>query len=151
MNAGKTQLMVGGKHIKDFNVTVGSKIITAENDFELLGVKFDRHFSTLPHDEMVAAATRQRASLIVRLSHHIPRENYLKQLAAGLVLGKINHALPAVNVPRLDATDGAANKSYKSVQVSLNDVARTITGKRSENTYRSATCSTWQGSRAQMP
>jgi hypothetical protein len=77
---------------------------------------------------MVAAASRQRASLISRLSRHLPQGRYLKLLAAGLVHGKISHALSAVTTPRLEAADGGGNKAYKVVQRAINDVARTITG-----------------------
>jgi hypothetical protein len=58
----------------------------------------------------------------------LPRGQYLRQLAAGLILGQINHALPAVARPRLIAADGAANSSYKAVQKTANEVARTIRG-----------------------
>jgi hypothetical protein len=64
----------------------------------------------------------------MRLSHHLPRGRYLLQLASGLVLGKINHALPAVATPRLSEADGGANGAYKAVQIAVNDIARTVTG-----------------------
>jgi hypothetical protein len=131
MNAGKTQLLVssnGGRDLSSFSVNVDGKLIKASDTFELLGVKYDRRLTTAPHDAMVAKASRQRASMIARLGRHLPRGRYLRQLASGLVLGKISHALPAVAVPRLTAADGAANESYRAAQVALNDVARTITG-----------------------
>jgi hypothetical protein len=92
-------------------------------------VTFDRKFATTPHDAMVARATSQRASLIARLRHHLPQGPYLRQLAASIILGKISHALPAVATPRLVAANGGANTHYKAVQVAINDVARSITGK----------------------
>jgi hypothetical protein len=130
VNALKTQLLVSSNSGKcnDFNITVDGKVIAVANEFNLLGVTYNRRFATTPHDESVSEAARQRASLIARLSHYLPRGRYLRQLAAGLVLGKINHALPAVAAPRLTAADGAANSSYKAVQKAVNDVARTITG-----------------------
>jgi hypothetical protein len=130
MNAGKTQLIISsnGKVPNNFTVNVGGRMIAASHEFELLGVKFDRRLTTAPHDAMVAAATKQRSSLIARLSHHLPRGTYLRQLAAGLVQGKISHALPAVTTPRLDAADRGLNDHYKTVQRSINDVARTVTG-----------------------
>jgi hypothetical protein len=79
---------------------------------------------------MVAAATRQRASLVARLRHHLPWWRYLHQLAAGLVLGKVNHVLPAVTHPRLSEAYGPTNECYKTIQVAINDVARSVTGKR---------------------
>jgi hypothetical protein len=80
----------GGK-CNDFNITVNGKVIAAANKFNLLGVTYNRRFATTQHDKSVAKAARQRASLIARLSHYLPRGRYLRQLAAGLVLGKINH------------------------------------------------------------
>lgn len=131
VNALKTQLLVSsnGGYVGGFNVNVDGKSITATDEFDLLGVTYNRVFSTTLHDARVAKSVRQRASLIARLSHHLKRGNYLRQLAAGLVLGKISHALPAVATPRLSAADGAANAAYKSVQVSVNDVCRVVTGK----------------------
>jgi hypothetical protein len=53
----------------------------------------------------VAAAVKQRAGLIAHLGHHLPRGHYLGQLAAGIDLGKISHALAEVATPRLAAAD----------------------------------------------
>jgi hypothetical protein len=60
MNAGKTQLLVSssGKDLTDFTVMVNGRAITLSNEFELLGVKYDRQFSTAPYDAMVASAAR---------------------------------------------------------------------------------------------
>jgi hypothetical protein len=133
MNAGKTQLLVSsnaGSAGKDLIISIEGRDIAAANVFELLGVSFDRKFSTAPHDKAVAAATKQRASLIRRLTHHLPRGDYLRQLGTGLVCGKIAHALAAVNTPRMAEADGGANEKYKAVQISLNNVARSIVGSR---------------------
>jgi hypothetical protein len=56
--------------------------------------------------------------------------DFLSQLAAGLVCGKVSHALAAVNTPRMAAADGEENGKYKAIQISLNNVARSITGSR---------------------
>jgi hypothetical protein len=139
MNAAKTQLIVSsnaGAAGKNLVVCVDGKDIEANGVFELLGVAFDRRFSTAPHDAVVAAATKQRASLISRLTHHLPRGNYLRQLALGLVCGKVSHALAAVNTPRMAAADGEANEKYKAIQVLFNNVARSIVGsKRCDKTH----------------
>lgn len=76
-----------GKDLADFTVTVDGKAIRPGSKFELLGVKYDRHILTALHNAIVASAARQRASLIARLTHHILRGCYLKQIAAGLLLG----------------------------------------------------------------
>jgi hypothetical protein len=99
MNSSKTQVLVSAGAGKDLSVVVDSKEIKAGESLELLGVKFDRRFTTAPHEEHLVKATKQRAALLSRLAHHLPRGAYLRQLAKGLVFGKINHALLAT--PRL--------------------------------------------------
>jgi hypothetical protein len=86
------------------SVVVDGKEIQAGESLELLGVKFDRRFTTAPHVEHLVKATKQRAALISRLAHHLPRGAYLRQLAKGLVFGKINHALAVLVTPRLSDT-----------------------------------------------
>jgi hypothetical protein len=97
---------------------------------ELLGVKFDHNFTTSPHDTSVAKSARQHAALIARLAHYLPRGEYLRQLARGLVIGKISFALAAVVAPRLGNGESLPSAAYKSVQVAINDVARSITGRK---------------------
>jgi hypothetical protein len=89
-----------------------------------------------PHSESVAVAARQRAAVVARLAHHIPRGEYLRQLAQGLFVGKLGHALPAVVAPRLLERDGKGNGTYKAVQVSMNNVCRTLTGTRARDHRR---------------
>jgi hypothetical protein len=108
---------------------VDSKSIAAKNTFELLGVTYNRKLNTDPHNLRVAAVVKQRAGLIARLGHHLPRGRPLGQLAAGIVLGKISHTVAAVATPRLTTADGGANGPYKAMQVSLNNVCRTVLGK----------------------
>jgi hypothetical protein len=132
LNAAKTQLMVGGniknRDIASFSVSVNGIKVGPTNEMELLGVKFDNNFTTSPHDTSVAKSARQRAALIARLAHHLPRGEYLRQLARGLVIGKISFALAAVVAPRLGSGGAPPSAAYKSVQVAINDVARSITG-----------------------
>lgn len=131
MNAGKTQFTISS----EAGITGGAELlidgrkVAAGATFELLGVTFDKRFSTRPHDVAVAHAARQRASLIARLAHHIPQGNYLTQLARGLVVGKVAHALPAISTPRFEPTD-ARNLQSAAVQVAFNDVSRSVTGAR---------------------
>eukprot|EP00095_Tigriopus_kingsejongensis_P004280 maker-scaffold555_size137745-snap-gene-0.25 protein:Tk04280 transcript:maker-scaffold555_size137745-snap-gene-0.25-mRNA-1 annotation:"e3 ubiquitin-protein ligase mdm2 isoform x1" len=133
LNASKTQLMIGGnvkaKDLACLRVVVGGIDVEPTSEMELLGVRFDAKFSTAPHDINVALAARRRAGLVARLSHHIPRGEYLSQLARGLVVGKLGYAIAAVVPPRLTEEEGNPSKAYQSVQVAINDVARTITGK----------------------
>jgi hypothetical protein len=78
---------------------------------------------------MVAAATRRGAGTIARLAHHLPRGPYLRQLALGLVNGKLLHAMAAVTMPRLGSSS-CQTASDRATQVAVNDVARTLTGTR---------------------
>jgi hypothetical protein len=109
-------------------VTVnGCKVYPAKT-LNLLGVTFDRMLSVTPHSESVAAAAKQRAAIVARLSHHIPRGEYLRQLAQGLFVGKLGHALPAVVTARLQDSGGSTH--LKATQVSMNNVCRTLAGTR---------------------
>jgi hypothetical protein len=65
---------------------------------------------------------------VARLSHHIPRGEYLRQLAQGLFVGKLGHALPAVVTARLQDSGGSSH--LKATQVSMNNVCRTLAGTR---------------------
>jgi hypothetical protein len=99
----------------------------------LLGVAFDRKMSTAPHMDNMAKFARQRAALIARLTNHVPKGRFLRQLACGLVHGKVGHALAAVAAQRLLA-DTPLNSKLRVVQISLNDTARSVTGsKRSDH------------------
>jgi hypothetical protein len=65
--------------------------------------------------------------MISRLAHHLPRGVYLRQLAHGLVFGKIGHALAVVAAPR--TTEGTPTPTaLKAVQVAVNNLARSVTG-----------------------
>jgi hypothetical protein len=125
----KTQLMYSAEagNSAGGNVFVDSFKIVPSDSIELLGVRYDRRLTTKPHDVQVDAASRQRASLIARLTHHLPRGPFLRQLATGLVVGKISHALPAVLQPRL-TSETIPRPQYTSAQAALNYVARLIIG-----------------------
>ncbi|QQP53527.1 Hypothetical protein FKW44_006036, partial [Caligus rogercresseyi] len=72
------------------------------DEIEFLGVKFDTDFTTAPHNINVAKAAAKRAALISRLAVHLPRGKYLRQLAKGLMIGKISYVAAAVAIPRFD-------------------------------------------------
>jgi hypothetical protein len=91
MNPDKTQVLASANVGKtaDLSVKVDGKTIAASETLELLGVRFDRKFTTAPHIEHLAGAVKQRAALISRLTHHLPRGQYLRQLAQGLVFARL--------------------------------------------------------------
>jgi hypothetical protein len=134
MNAAKTQLLVSANAgpAGGLSVCVGENNIVCSNTLELLGIRYDRKMSAAPHVDDMAKSAKQRAGLVARLSHHLPRGRLLRQLASGLVFGKLNHALGAVAAPRLHPNT-PTNGRMASVQVAVNDVARSVIGgKRSD-------------------
>jgi hypothetical protein len=60
VNALKTQLLVSSNSGKcnDFNITVDGKVIAVANEFNLLGVTYNRRFATTPHDESVSRGSK---------------------------------------------------------------------------------------------
>jgi hypothetical protein len=107
-------------------------VVKPSETLELLGTRVDKRLTFRPHDKAVAAAARSRASMIARLTQHLPPGEYLRQLASGLVVGKLSHAMAAVTTIKLTASDSISDCA-KATQVALNDVARSIVGcKRSD-------------------
>eukprot|EP00095_Tigriopus_kingsejongensis_P005594 snap_masked-scaffold12_size759060-processed-gene-6.3 protein:Tk05594 transcript:snap_masked-scaffold12_size759060-processed-gene-6.3-mRNA-1 annotation:"rna-directed dna polymerase from mobile element jockey-like" len=86
------------------------------------------NFSTLPQEAILARDTKQRAGLVARLAHHLPRGEYLRHLAKGLVVGKVGYAAAVVVPPRLISVNEPTSNSLKATQVAINDVARTVIG-----------------------
>jgi hypothetical protein len=131
LNSSKMQLLIAGKKTPtNFYVTVDGCKVSPATELELLGVRFDRNLSTLPQQKRLAASTRQRASLIARLSHHLPRGPLLQQLAHGLVMGKVGYATSTFVRPRTDSNADPHSADLRAAQVAINDVARTLTGKK---------------------
>ena len=110
------------------SVNVDGVDIIPSNSIELLGITIDSKLSLEPHLASVARATRVRAAMIARLSCHLPRGPYLSQLAKGIVLGKVGYAIAAVAAPRLESDHTPPSCNNQTIQVALNDVARSITG-----------------------
>ena len=131
LNPDKTQLLLAGSNVatakKNITVKVGEAVICPSSTLDLLGVSFDSSLSSAPYSSMMAAAARQRAALIARLGAHLPRGHYLQQLANGLVMGKLGYAAAAMGSVRLVESDPVPDAT-KSIQVAINDVARTLTG-----------------------
>jgi hypothetical protein len=140
LNASKTQLLIGGKakhrDLATFSVMVDGTSVRPGKELELLGVKFDTKLTTLPHDTSVAASARQRAAMISRLALHLPRGAYLQQLARGLLIGKVGYAIAAVVAPRLEGDTALPTAGHGTVQVAINDAARSVTGKKRSDHIR---------------
>ncbi|QQP39087.1 Uncharacterized protein FKW44_019856, partial [Caligus rogercresseyi] len=139
LNAAKTQFMIGGKAKKKdtsaFTIRVGGVELHPSDEIEFLGVKFDSDFTTAPHNAYVVKAAKQRAALISRLAVHIPRGKYLRQLARGLMVGKLSYAAAVVTTPRFDKNK-EPDAAHRAVQVAINDVARSIAGCRRRDHIR---------------
>jgi hypothetical protein len=130
LNASKTQLMVN-KKAGNFSIVEDGAVIRPTDSLELLGVRFNDKFTTrrLYRQALVMAACT-RASLVARLGHHLPCGQLLQQVAAGLVMGKISHALAAIAAPRLPGLSARASSNLAQIQVACNDVTRTVMGGR---------------------
>jgi hypothetical protein len=130
MNASKTQLLIAGRGRlpQDFTVMVDGSKVSPATGLELLGVKFDTNLSTLPQAHNLATTARYRASTVARLAQHLPRGRYLRQLAGGLLMGKIGYAMPIIAQPRLTPSSASHLADLRAVQVCINNTARSITG-----------------------
>ena len=78
INSGKTQLLVSWNG--EFKVQVGDSIITAESEISLLGIDYDKNFSTAPYLRRLATEANTKAAVIYRLSFTVP-PHLLKLLA----------------------------------------------------------------------
>ncbi|QQP56424.1 Hypothetical protein FKW44_001092 [Caligus rogercresseyi] len=50
---------------------------------------------------------------------HLPRGKYLRQLAKGLMIGKISYAAAAVAIPRFDNECKGPNAAHRAVPVAI--------------------------------
>jgi hypothetical protein len=136
LNGAKTQVMVGGKaRARDttFTINVNGAEVKPSNSFELLGITFDRQFTVRRYLQSLAREARFRAGRMARLAQHLPRGQLLRQLGSGLLMGKLAHCLPVVAWPRLPGSTGTIPEALALVQVSVNDVARSVVGHRRED------------------
>ena len=86
LNNEKTQLLVSTK--KHFEVNIGSCVIKAKQEISILGVDYDKYFTTNPYLVNLAREAKTRAALIKRLSFGMP-PHLLSLFANGLLMGKI--------------------------------------------------------------
>ena len=124
LNASKTQLLLSKNagNVGRVVVKVDGLDIAPSDSLVLLGVRFDRKFSTALFDSALQVDIGRRTSMVARLAHYLPPGEYLRQLAMGLVMGKSSHALAAVAAPQLSPED-PVKAAHKKMQVHFNDVA----------------------------
>jgi 23S rRNA U2552 (ribose-2'-O)-methylase RlmE/FtsJ len=127
--------MIGSKaKARDtITITVDSAEVKPANSFKLLGITFDRQFTVRPYLHSLAREATFRAGRMARLSQHLPRGHLLQQLRSGLLMGKPAHCLPVVARPRLPGSTGTIPEALASVQVAVNDMARSVVGHRRED------------------
>ena len=124
LNNEKTQLMTSTK--KDFEVNIGSCLIKAKHEINILGVDYDTNFTTNPCLEKLARDAKTRAALINRLSFGLP-PYLLSTFANGLLMGKILAAAPATVPIRLEWEDRGSYTITEEINKAIKATARSIT------------------------
>jgi hypothetical protein len=134
LNGAKTQVMIGGTRDKaSICINADGAEVKPSNSFKLLGVTFDRKFTLRPYLSTLVREARFRAGRVARLSQHLPRRQLLRQLGSSLLMGKLAHCFPVVARLRLPESTGPIPETLASVQVAINDVARSVVGHRRED------------------
>jgi hypothetical protein len=138
LNGAKIQVMIGGakakaRGIASFSIHVDCAEVKPSNTFELLGVTFHQRFTVRPYLNTLSREARFRAGRVARMLQHLPRRQLLRQLGNALLMGKLAHCLPVVARPRLSGSKRPIPEALASVQVAINDVARSIGGYRRED------------------
>eukprot|EP00095_Tigriopus_kingsejongensis_P012356 maker-scaffold198_size266703-snap-gene-1.28 protein:Tk12356 transcript:maker-scaffold198_size266703-snap-gene-1.28-mRNA-1 annotation:"myosin heavy muscle isoform x29" len=147
LNGAKTQLMIGGsaepKDVASVSVVVNNDVITPAPEIELLGVTFDRNFSTLPQE---VPGQRHQATVNEPTSNSLKATQVAINDVARTVIGQsrgdrvripdlLHRAgLPSLNQIAVKSVAIEAWKAFQSTdggsatQVAINDVARTVIG-----------------------
>jgi hypothetical protein len=138
LNNAKTQVMIGGakakaRDIASLSIHVDSAEVKPSNTFELMGVTFDQRFTVRPYLNTLSREARFWAGRVSRLAQHLPRGQVLRQLGSGLLMGKLAHCLPVMARPRLPGLTRPIPEALASVQVAINNAARSIGGYRRED------------------
>ena len=134
LNSDKTQLLVSPK--QKCQINVGSCLISASTEINLLGVDFDSNFSTVPYLHKLARSASTRAALIHRLSFSMP-PHLLTMFANGLLMGKILSASPVTIPVRLNSDDRSCIVVTEEINRSIKSTARTITRTKLSDKVRS--------------
>ena len=124
LNNEKTQLLTSTK--KNFEVNIGSCLIKAKHEINILGVDYDTNFTTNPYLEKLARDAKTRAALINRLSFGLP-PYLLSTFANGLLMGKISAAAPATVPIRLECEDRGSYTITEEINKAIKATARSIT------------------------
>jgi hypothetical protein len=138
LNGAKTQVMIGGakakaRDIAIISIHVNGAEVKPSNRFELLGVTFNQRFTVRPYLNTLSREARFRAGRVLRLAQHLPWGQLLRQLGSKLLMGKLVHCLPVVVQPRLPGSTRSIPEELASIQVAINNMARSVVGHRRED------------------
>ena len=134
LNSDKTQLLVSPK--QKCNIKVGSSLISASTEINLVGVDFDTNLTTLPFLHNLARAAKSRTALIGRLSYSMPPD-VLSTFANGLLMGKILASCPVTIPFRLSNDDKSSIGITEEINKTIKAAARIITKTKLSDKVRS--------------
>ena len=115
---------------------MGSAVIVATPEINVLGVDFDSNFTTKPYLHKLARAANTRAALISRLSYSMP-PNLLITFTHGLLMGKILSACPITIPIRLNDDDRSSIGVTEEINKAIKFAARSITKTKLSDKIRS--------------
>lgn len=131
-NPDKTGLLIfrnkNKQHSEQIFLKIEDNIIFESDEQKLLGMTLSKTLNWQSHISKLIASLNQRTTLIRRLRQWVPMGS-LTQLAQGLILSKIRYCLPVYGQPRLSESD-TTSTHYNQIQKCINNVMRTISGKR---------------------
>jgi hypothetical protein len=136
LNRAKTRLIIHvakDKDVLNFVVVVEGAEVRPGNTLELLGVTFDQKFTVRPYLAKLSMEVRFRARCVAQPAQHLPQGQLLLQLGSGLVMGKLAQCLPIIAQLRLPGLTKPIPEALESLQVAVNNVARTVVSFRRED------------------
>ena len=109
-------------------IKIGNNLISSSQTISMLGLEYDKNFSTAPYLKKLAREANICAALIRRLSFGMPN-CVLKPIANGILMGKILNAAPAAFPIKLSSSDkpflsGVMNEIDKSIKSAARTISR---------------------------
>ena len=127
LNGQKTQLLTSAR--KGIEININDDVVNSNTTVSLLGLEYDKNFSTAPYLRKLARDANTRAALIRRLSFGMPN-CLLRPFSNGLLMGKILAAAPAAIPIRIDPNDkpylaGILDEIDKAIRATARTITRT--------------------------
>ena len=133
LNASKTQLLWSSRGIGNPSVLkIGATEVSSADTLEMLGVAYDRALTSAPYIKKQLAAAKAIRGTVRRLALHIPRGTLLQTVARSLVAGKLGYAAAAAYPVRYHE-EQQRDGPMADLQVIVNDIARSLLGKRRQD------------------